>query len=93
MIKGLKNMPPEDRLKELYHFSLEKRRLRKDLITVFQRLQKGWRLCLHEQISGSGHKSHGERFSLGVRKNFFTVRTIIYWNNLPRDVVAYWTGC
>ncbi|KAK4832107.1 hypothetical protein QYF61_020734 [Mycteria americana] len=29
----------------------------------------------------------GESFHLNIRKKFFTVRTIVHWNNLPRDTV------
>ncbi|PKU34839.1 hypothetical protein llap_14859 [Limosa lapponica baueri] len=51
MIKGLGSLPYEERLKELGLFSLEKRRLRGDLITMFQYL-KGHM----EKMRGNGYK-------------------------------------
>jgi len=36
---------------------------------------------------GKGYKLHQKRFHLNIRKKYFTVRTIIHWNNHPRDMV------
>ncbi|KAK4816583.1 hypothetical protein QYF61_017973 [Mycteria americana] len=70
--KGLEHKADEERLRELGLFSLEKRRLRGDLIALYNCLKGG---C-----------SKG-RFRLDIRKNVFTERVVKCWNRLPREVV------
>ena len=40
-----------------------------------------------EKTRGNGYKLLLGRFQLDTRGNFFTMRTIKLWNNLPREVV------
>jgi len=92
MIKRLGSLLCEERLRELGLFSLEKKRLRRDLITTFQYLKGGYK------EDGDSHltRSHMEKtrhngyklqvVRLDTRGKFFTMRTINHWNNLPREV-------
>ena len=81
MIQGLERKPYAERLKRLGMFSLEKRRLRGDMIALFKYLK-----CCHTEegqdlfsilpecrMWSNGLKLQEARFLLDIRKSFLTV--------------------
>ena len=96
LVRGLRHLPYEQRLKSLDFYTLFRRRLRGDLIEVFKILNgyyeidptKFFTLTGFSNTRGHNMKLFKSHTRLNIRTNFFTQRIINSWNGLPQEVVS-----
>lgn len=94
MIKELRNLPYEERLRRCNLTSLENRRKRYDLIETFKimknlsKIEVGKLFKLrNNQTRGHNLKIYKEQSRLDIRKYFFSQRIVNDWNKLPAETV------
>ena len=77
-------------LRQLLWFSLERRRLREDLITLYNDLKGGCGevvVSLFSQVTVTGQEEMASHCKLGIRKHFLSERAVRHWHWLPREGV------
>ena len=96
MIPGLRNLPYQDRLKKLNLHSLERRRVRGDMIEVFKwvkginkgDIDKVLIISEQDRTRSNGFKLDKFRFRREIGRNWFTNRVVDEWNKLSNFVVS-----
>jgi len=97
LVSGLRNLSYEDRLHRLKLTTLEKRRLRGDLIETFKIMTDREKVDKHDffESSNSTYSLRGHEYKIAVQRNrtaarsaFFSQRVVGSWNKLPQEVVT-----
>ncbi len=94
MIQGLRNLPYEERLKQLNLHSLERRRVRGDMIEVYKWMKGLHKGDIHKVLlvreqgrtRSNGFKLDKFRFNRDIGKNRFPNRVVDEWNRLSSHV-------
>ena len=96
MIHNIRNLPYEGRLKHLNLHSLERRRVRGDLIEAFKWIKginkgdinKVLKFSSQNITRSNGFKLDKFRFQKEIGRHWFGNRVVNEWNKLPREIVS-----
>ena len=94
-VRGLRNLPYEERLALLQIDSLKKRRVKTDMIELFKIIngytclqpERFFTFNVQARTRGHNFKIYPNFSHLNVRKYFFTNRVVEMWNRLPINIV------
>ena len=95
MIPNLRNLCYEERLKSLGLHSLERRRVRGDMIEVYKwmhginigEISKVLKISPQVRTRNNGLKLDKFRFRKEIGRHWFSNRVVDMWNRLPHEVV------
>ena len=93
IVRGTRNMQYEERLKYYGLPTLEYRRLRKDMVTVYKILtQEGDGNGLIDIVGETRTRGHTKKMAKqgckgDIRKHVFSNRVVTPWNSLPQHIV------
>ena len=97
LVEGFRKFDYDTRLKKLGLTTLEKRRMRGDLIETFEILTDREKIFKQDffdmrqrdyYLRGHSHSLEVKRSQINIRSNFFSQRTVKHWNSLPEHVVS-----
>ncbi len=96
LVTGMRHLPYEERLQRLGLHSLQRRRLRDDLITAFKIFKGLWDIdpnLFFLPPARRGQRGHPYKVLQGAshrrkRGSAFSVRVVKYWNELQASVVT-----
>ena len=95
LVRELRDLPYQERIKNLNLPSLSFRRKRGDMITLYKMINGLMKTEGIIQIPERRHQTRGHHLRLvkqhavkRVRRNHLTIRSLDTWNNLPEQVVT-----
>ncbi len=96
MIPSLRTKPFEERLERLNLFTLEKRRLRGDMIQVFKYLNQFsnvdhsnlFTFQTNSRTRNNGKTILAKRCNTDIGRSYFSNMVVRHWNSLPAEDVS-----